>query len=129
MPKQYIQLRDLEIYKLSRELSAKGWEIYENMDWQTRKIMGDQFIAATDSIGANVAEGYGRFHYLDKIKFFYNARGSFIEASEHWLELLKERGKVNKATYDLYKQKAERLSIKLQNHISSTYKAKTNSKQ
>ena len=91
--------------------------------------MGDQFIAATDSIGANVAEGYGRFHYLDKIKFFYNARGSFIEASEHWLELLKELGKVNKATYDLYKQKAERLSIKLQNHISSTYKAKTNSKQ
>ncbi|GIV44793.1 MAG: hypothetical protein KatS3mg035_1916 [Bacteroidia bacterium] len=31
--------------------------------------MGDQFVRATDSIGANIAEGYGRFHYLEKLKF------------------------------------------------------------
>ena len=32
------------------------------------------------SIGSNLAEGYGRFHYLDRNKFNYNARGSLIEA-------------------------------------------------
>ncbi|MDP1614282.1 MAG: four helix bundle protein, partial [Methylococcales bacterium] len=92
--KKYISLENLEIYKLAKELSAIGWKIYESLHWQDKKIMGDQFITATDSVGANIAEGYGRYHYLDKIKFFYNARASLKESSRHWLILLKERNKV-----------------------------------
>ena len=86
-------LNDLEVYKLARELSRIGWKIYQNLNWQTKKIMGDQFIEAVDSVGANIAEGYGRFHYLDRIKFYYNSRASLIECNEHWIELLKERKK------------------------------------
>jgi len=93
MKRKYILLNDLEVYKLARELSKIGWEIYQNLNWQTKKIMGDQFIEAVDSVGANIAEGYGRFHYLDKIKFYYNSRSSLIECNEHWIELLKERKK------------------------------------
>lgn len=52
--------------------------------------MGDQVITAIDSIGANIAEGYGRYHYLDRIKFYYNARGSLLEA-KHWVYLLRKR--------------------------------------
>ena len=66
----YIPLRELEVYRLSRELSKIGWQIYNEIDWRVKKIIGDQFITSTDSIGANIAEGYKRFHYLDKIKFF-----------------------------------------------------------
>jgi hypothetical protein len=55
----YIKLQDLEVYQLSRELSKIGWKIYEPFDWQAKKIIGDQFIEATDSVGANIAEGYG----------------------------------------------------------------------
>ena len=93
MKKKYILLNDLEVYKLARELSKIGWKIYQDLNWQTKKIMGDQFIEAVDSVGANIAEGYGRFHYLDKIKFYYNSRSSLIECNEHWIELLKERKK------------------------------------
>jgi len=71
--KNYILLKDLEIYQLARELSKIGWDTYKNMDWQTKKVIGDQFIRALDSIGANIAEGHFRYHYLDKIKFFYYA--------------------------------------------------------
>jgi len=42
--------------------------------------MGDQFIRSIDSITANIAEGFGRFHFLDRRKFYYNARGSLLEA-------------------------------------------------
>ena len=83
--KKYILLKNLEIYQLARELSKIGWEIYQKLDWKTKKINGDQFIEATDSIGANIAEGYNRFHFLDKIKFYYNARSSLSEACYHWL--------------------------------------------
>jgi len=67
-------LGDLDIYKLSIELSDLAWEIYKEMDWQTKKIIDDQFITAIELIGANIAEGYGRFHYKDRIKFYYNSR-------------------------------------------------------
>ena len=93
--KKYILLKDLEVYQLARELSRIGWEIYNSLDWQTKKINGDQFIESTDSVGANIVEGYSRFHYLDKIKFYYNSRASLSECNDHWLELLNERKKVN----------------------------------
>ena len=105
-------------------MSSVAWKIYNKLDWESKKIMGLQFITAVDSIGANIAEGYTRFHYLDKIKFFYNSRGSFSEAKEHWLELLKERNKVSQEDYKVFKTISERLSLKLNNFISSTYKAK-----
>lgn len=75
----YIKLEDLKTYKLTRRLSTEAWGIYTTLDYQQKKIIGDQFIRASDSIGANIAEGYGRFHYLDKCKFYYNARGSCFE--------------------------------------------------
>ena len=128
MTKNYIPLKNLEVYKLARELSKIGWEIYNSLDWRIKKIMGDQFITATDSFGANITEGYSRFHYLDKIKFFYNARASLAEASDYWLELLKEREKVKIDNYQKYKKVAEQSSLKLQNFISSIYKAKNNIK-
>jgi four helix bundle protein len=103
MEKKYIQLKDLEVYKLARELSKIGWEIYNDLDWQNKKIIEDQFITSTDSFGANITEGYSRYHYLDKIKFFYNSRASLTESSEYWLELLKERNKIKENNYKKFK--------------------------
>jgi len=112
-------LDDLEIYKLSRELSSEAWKIYNELNWQDKKIMGDQFISAIDSVGANIAEGFDRFHYLDRNKFNYNSRGSLIE-STHWVALLMERNKINKAKYDFFCEKFKILGIKLNNYIQST---------
>lgn len=123
---KYINLKDLEVYRLARELSKIGWKIYNVLNWQDKKIMGDQFISATDSFGANIAEGYSRFYYLDKIKFLYNSRGSLAEAVDYWLELLKERDKISNDDYQSYREIANKSSLKLQNFISSLYKAKNN---
>ena len=115
--KNYILLKDLEVYQLSRELSKIGWDVYKNMDWQTKKVIGDQFIRALDSVGANIAEGHARYHYLDKIKFYYYARGSLAESCDHWSELLEERELIQDKTFQEMKLIANRLSIKLNNFI------------
>ena len=118
-----MELSGLDVYKLARELSKLGWGIYQKLDWKTQKIMGDQFIEATDSVGANIAESYGRFHFLDKNKFLYNARGSLSEASLYWVELLHERKKIDDHSCSQYKSTAQQLGIKLNNLISATKKA------
>jgi len=119
--KNYIKLEDLEVYKLARELSKIGWEIYEVFDWQMRKIIGNQFIESTDSVGANISEGYGRFHYLDKIKFYYNARASLNECNDYWIELLYERRKTTEEDYKNFKDTAQKLLVKVNNLISATF--------
>jgi len=124
MESQYIPVKDLEIYKLSRELSKLAWEFYNSLDWQTKKVIGDQFIESSDSVGANIVEGYSRYHYLDKIKFYYNSRASLSESKDHWLELLFERNIITETNYKKFKEIGERLAVKLNNFIKSTYKAK-----
>ncbi|MBU4319434.1 MAG: four helix bundle protein [Proteobacteria bacterium] len=122
--KKYIKVQDLDIYKLARELSKIGWEIYSLLNWQDKKTMGDQFIRATDSFGANITEGYSRYYYLDKIRFFYNSRASLSEANDYWLEVMHERKKVEDKLCGQYKNIAVKCSIKLQNFISTNYKSR-----
>lgn len=120
---KYIALENLEAYKLSRKLSKISWNAYEKFDWRIKKIIGDQFIESTDSSSANIAEGYGRFHFLDKVKFYYNARGSLFE-SKHWLDLLFERNLVNKDFVKNYEKIYKELSVVLNGLIKSLMKAK-----
>ena len=114
-----MELKDLEIYQISRKISAMAWKIYEKMHWQTKKTMGDQWITSIDSIGSNIAEGFGRYHYLDKNKFNYNARGSLLEAV-HWTELLGERNKITIDQFKLFVSEFEKLYPKLNKYIKST---------
>jgi four helix bundle protein len=118
----FIELKDLEVYQLSRKLSSIAWKIFCRMNFEDKKHIGDQFIRSVDSIGANIAEGYGRFHYLDKVRFYYNSRGSHFEAFTHWLELLIEREKISGKEFDSISETAHILQIKLNNFIKSTAK-------
>lgn len=119
--KEFIEAKDLKVYQLARQLSKMAWNIYESLSWQDKKIMGDQFIESTDSVGANIIEGYGRYHYLDKIRFYYIARASLNESAIHWLELLLERNKINHEQYKEMIDVAKDLQVKLNNFIGSTF--------
>jgi four helix bundle protein len=50
----------------------------------------DQIIRSSRSIGNNLAEGHGRYHYQDNIRFCVMARGSLSETLDHLLIALDE---------------------------------------
>lgn len=116
----YITIKELTVYQLARKLSVIAWGIYSKMNFENKKIIGDQFIRSTDSIGANIAEGYSRFHYFDKVRFYYYARASQSESTDHWLDLLLERNMISIEIFDEYKSSSKELQIKLNNFIKST---------
>lgn len=123
MSEKYVKLGDLLVYKLAIELSDTAWKIYLSLVWQDKKIMGDQFIESTDSFGANIAEGYGRFHYLDRIKFYYNARASLNEA-KHWCFVLNRREKVSKDVFIKFLNQSEQANFQINRFIKTTYDSK-----
>lgn len=117
----YIKLENLETYKLARKLSAEVWTIYATLNYQQKKIIGDQLVRACDSVGANIAEGYGRYHYLDKCKFYYNARGSCFE-TKHWIELMSERQILTQDQDVVIVGICDQITITLNRLISTTKK-------
>lgn len=121
--KKYIELYDLDVYKLARKYSKKAWKFYDQFDWRIQKNAGDQMIRSVDSVGANIAEGYGRFHYLDKNRFYYHARGSLLE-SRHWIGLLYERALIQKEEFEIMKTIAENIEMKINGLIKSQYRQK-----
>jgi len=44
-----------------------------------------QLRRASSSVTANMAEGFARYHYNDKIRFYYQARGSVAEVQNFLL--------------------------------------------
>lgn len=75
---------DLEVYRLSEELTDRIWEYSRDWDAFDKTTTGGQLIRAADSVGANIAEGSGRGTYRDNRHFARIARGSFYE-TRHFL--------------------------------------------
>lgn len=75
---------DLKCWQACRELRlfiAK--EVVPILPTVEKYRPGDQLLKAARSTTANIAEGYGRFHYKDNAKFCSNSRGSCWEVLDH----------------------------------------------
>ena len=75
---------NLRIYKLAEEIADMMWEIVTKWDYFAKDTVGKQLVNSADSIGANLAEGYGRGSHADNRRFAKISRGSLFEV-KHWL--------------------------------------------
>ncbi|MDQ7949705.1 MAG: four helix bundle protein [Pedobacter sp.] len=99
MEKNYLQLNQITAYSNSFKLSNKIWELITKWDSFAKRTIGEQFIRAADSISANIAEGFGRYHKKDKIKFYYYSFGS-VKESIDWNEKAKMRNLITIKDYE-----------------------------
>lgn len=97
--KNYLQLNNISCYKKSLMLSNFVWNIVAKWEWFSKQTIGIQFVNATDSISANIAEGFGRYGKKDKIKFYYYSFGS-VKESLDWNEKSKVRKLLTNIQYE-----------------------------
>lgn len=83
-------LEDLKVLQVVEEMVNDIWRTVITWDAFGKSTMGKQLTTAADSIGANIAEAFGRFHYADKLNFLYYARGSLFE-TKYWINRATER--------------------------------------
>lgn len=75
---------DLDCWKACQELRLFiSREVVPVLLKEGKYRLADQIIRDSRSITANIAEGYGRFHYMDNAKFCSNSRGSCYEMLDH----------------------------------------------
>lgn len=75
---------DLECWQACREVHVfTVRQIIPVLPKDEKYRLADQLLRASRSGTADIAEGYGRFHYLDTAKFCSNARGSVYEVLDH----------------------------------------------
>ena len=77
----------LSVYKLTASFPRD--EVYG---------LTSQMRGAALSVSGNIAEAFGRFHYLDKNKFYLNARGS-LEETKNYLIISQDLGYTKTETF------------------------------
>jgi len=70
---------DLQVYKAAREFRKAMYAVNRRLPDFEKYELGSQIRRASVSLTNNVAEGHGRFHYPDQIRFFLHSRGSLEE--------------------------------------------------
>jgi four helix bundle protein len=70
---------DLEVYKAAREFRKAMYMVNRRLPDFEKYELGRQIRRAAVSLTNNMAEGHGRFHYPDQIRFFLHSRGSLQE--------------------------------------------------
>jgi four helix bundle protein len=113
-----LKLFDLEIYKLSMELSEIIYGEVIQWNYFDKGTLGKQIVRSSDSVVLNISEGYGRFHYKENSHYCYYARGSLYETIVA-LKLAVNRKLISANRYQELKSKATTLSVKLNNYIKT----------
>ena len=70
---------DLEVYKKPREFRKRMYAVARKLPDFEKYELGGQIRRASVSVTNNIAEGHGRYHYLEEIKFELQSRGSLAE--------------------------------------------------
>jgi four helix bundle protein len=78
-PEKFQTFEDLEVYKAAREFRKKMYALTRRLPDFEKYDLASQIRRAAVSLANNMAEGHGRFHYPDQIRFFLHSRGSLEE--------------------------------------------------
>ena len=77
----------------------------------------DQLRRSSKSIPANIAEGAGRFYFMDNVRFCYHARGSLDETLNH-LIVVRDLDFCSHALYQDLRNQIEEIRRMLNGYIS-----------
>ena len=70
---------DLECYQLALEVMAKVHAFSETLPAKEKYDLYAQIRRSAKGVTGNIGEAYGRYHYLDSLRFYSIARGELME--------------------------------------------------
>ena len=118
MKKKVESFEDLDVYRLAENLGDRIWDIVSSWPNFAQNSLGYQLVKSADSIGANIAEGFGRFHFAENRQFVRISRGSLYE-TRHWLRRAYKRNLLKEAEVRELRELLDELAPRLNAYIRS----------
>lgn len=91
----------MKVWQVAHKLSLDVAMLVKDFPRDEKYDLADQMRRSARSIPSNISEGFGRFHFNDKLTFYERARASLGELRNHFKEAL-GNGYVDQATYDKF---------------------------
>lgn len=117
------EFTDLEAWKMAHELTLAIYRLSQSFPKEEMYGVTSQIRRSAVSVSANIAEGFSRYHFNDKIKFYYNARGSAAE-TQSLLCLAKDLKYLNNKDFAVLFQSAKNVGMLINGLIRSIEKNK-----
>ena len=80
---EYNSFEDMPVWQKAMDLAVKIHGLTERLPRKEDYGLTSQIRSSGLSVSGNISEGFGRKHTNDKLKFYYNSRGSLAETKNH----------------------------------------------
>lgn len=110
---------ELDAWKKGHLLVLEIYQITDNFPKNEIYGITSQIRRAASSITANIAEGSARYHFKDKIRFYYNSRGSVAEV-QNFLFLARDLNHIDAETFEKLEEETHEVGRLINGLIRST---------
>lgn len=118
MGDNYRDFTELDVWKLAHEFRIKIYELTKFINNDEKYNVTSQIRRSACSVGANIAEGHGRYHFQENIQFCRQARGSLAETRD-WLIFVRDaKLSSNASLIDMCMELSLKIAPKLNGYIS-----------
>ena len=118
----------VDVWKLARSYKIIIVELTLRFPKHEEYELKRQIIRSSRSVQANIAEGFGRFHYQENIQFCRQARGSLTETHNHVFEAL-DCEYIDEKTFNELKEDFQRCLHVINGYIAYLKRAKEESER
>jgi four helix bundle protein len=113
-----MKLEELIVYQSAMKIGDDVWGIVSKWDYFAKSTVGQQLVRGSDSIAANISEGYGRYHFNENRHFIMIARGSLSE-SKTWIQKATNRNLLDSEVGNTLLTELDKLGVRLNNYLNS----------
>jgi four helix bundle protein len=111
-----MDLNEFEVYRMAMDFGDIVYDMVMTYNDFGKRTIGIQLVPSADSVAANISEGFGRYFFRDKMRFYFFARASLFE-SQSWIEKSFKRKYIDERKYKELLIKIKNIGIKLNNTI------------
>ena len=95
---KYTSFTEMPVWQKTHEMVVNVYKLTALFPEDEVYGLTSQIKRSALSVSGNIAEAFGRFHYLDKNKFYLNARGS-LEETKNYLIISQDLGYTKKEAF------------------------------
>jgi len=95
------RFENLKVWQLAHKLSIDVATLVKSFPKEEKYDLTGQMRRSARSIPSDISEGFGRFHFNDKLTFYERCRASLGELRNHFQEALDNRY-IEKDSYDRF---------------------------